>query len=91
MSTASFDTAREAGARRSSGSPDDLRRRRDWPLLDDKADPDGVAALLDWVRQMDRKVTLMTSVCTGAAVVARAGLLFDLPATTNHGAFSWVA
>jgi putative intracellular protease/amidase len=62
-----------------------------WPLLDDKADPNGVAALLDWVRQMDGKVKLMTSVCTGAAVLARAGLLNGLRAATNHDAFSWVA
>ncbi|MHC2282124.1 transcriptional regulator GlxA family with amidase domain [Bradyrhizobium diazoefficiens] len=62
-----------------------------WPLLDDKADPSGVAALLDWVKQMDGKVKLMTSVCTGAAVLARAGLLNGLPAATNHGSFSWVA
>jgi putative intracellular protease/amidase len=64
--------------------------RGTWPLLDDKADPAGVAALLDWVRQMDGKVKLMTSVCTGAAVLARAGLLDGLPAATNHGAFTWV-
>jgi transcriptional regulator GlxA family with amidase domain len=62
-----------------------------WPLLDDNADPEGVATLLDWVRQMDGKVRFMTSVCTGAAVLARAGLLNGLPAATNHGAFSWVA
>jgi putative intracellular protease/amidase len=62
-----------------------------WLLLDEKADPAGVAALLNWVRQMDGKVKLMTSVCTGAAVLARAGLLNGLPAATNHGAFSWVA
>jgi putative intracellular protease/amidase len=62
-----------------------------WPLLDDKADPGGVAALLDWVRQMDAKVKLVTSVCTGAAVLARAGLLNGLPAATNHGSFTWVA
>jgi putative intracellular protease/amidase len=61
-----------------------------WPLLDDKADPDGVAALLDWMRQMDGKVKLMTSVCSGAAVLARAGLLNGLPAATNHGSFAWV-
>lgn len=60
-----------------------------WPLPDDKTDPAGVAALRDWVRQMDSKVKLMTSVCTGAAVLARAGLLDGLPAATNHGAFSW--
>ena len=50
-----------------------------WPLLNEKADPEGVAMLLDWVRQMDGKVKLMTSVCTGAAVLARAGLLNGLP------------
>ena len=62
-----------------------------WPLLDEKADPAGVAALLDWVRRMDERVTLMTSVCTGAAVLARAGLLDGHPATTNHASFDWVA
>jgi transcriptional regulator GlxA family with amidase domain len=62
-----------------------------WPLLDEKADPEGVAALLDWVRRMDDKVKLMSSVCTGAAVLARAGLLDGGPAATNHGAFAWVA
>lgn len=62
-----------------------------WPLLDDKADPAGVAALLDWVRAMDAKVKLTTSVCTGAAVLARAGLLDGRPAATNHGAFDWVS
>ena len=61
-----------------------------WPLLDAKADPAGVAMLLDWVQRMDGKVKLMTSVCTGAAVLARAGLLDGLPAATNHGAFGWV-
>jgi transcriptional regulator GlxA family with amidase domain len=62
-----------------------------WPLLDDKTDPVGVAALLDWVRQMDQSVRLMTSVCTGAAVLARAGLLDGRPAATNHSGFAWVA
>jgi transcriptional regulator GlxA family with amidase domain len=33
----------------------------------------------------------MTSVCTGAAVLARAGLLDGRTAATNHGAFAWVA
>jgi transcriptional regulator GlxA family with amidase domain len=60
-------------------------------LVDDKADPAGVARLLDWVRAMDAKVPLMVSVCTGAAILARAGLLDGRPAATNHTAFTWVA
>ena len=62
-----------------------------WPLLDDRADPAGVAALLEWMRVMDGKVRIMASVCTGAAVLAKSGFLDGLPATTNHGAFGWVA
>jgi transcriptional regulator GlxA family with amidase domain len=62
-----------------------------WPLLDDRTDPAGVAALLDWMRAMDAKVRIMASVCTGAAVLAKCGFLDGLPAATNHGAFSWVA
>jgi transcriptional regulator GlxA family with amidase domain len=40
---------------------------------------------------MDGKVPIMASVCTGAAVLARGGLLDGLPAATNHSAFEWVA
>ncbi len=39
---------------------------------------------------MDKKVRIMASVCTGAALLARAGLLDGLPAATNHAAFGWV-
>ena len=62
-----------------------------WPLLDEVHHAAEVAALLEWIHAMDRKVTIMASVCTGAAVLARAGLLDGLPAATNHGAFDWVA
>ena len=62
-----------------------------WPLLDEVHHAAEVAILLEWVHAMDRKVTIMASVCTGAAVLARAGLLDGLPAATNHGAFGWVA
>jgi transcriptional regulator GlxA family with amidase domain len=62
-----------------------------WPLLDDKADPNGVANLLDWMRAMDKKVSIMASVCTGAAVLAKCGFLDGLPAATNHSVFGWVA
>jgi transcriptional regulator GlxA family with amidase domain len=61
------------------------------PLLDDKKHPKEVKALLAWVHGMDARVPTMTSVCTGAAVLARAGLLDGRPAATNHAAFSWVA
>jgi putative intracellular protease/amidase len=60
-----------------------------WPLLDDQADPKGVAALLDWMRAMDKKVRVMSSVCSGAAVLAKCGFLDGLPAATNHDAFAW--
>jgi putative intracellular protease/amidase len=49
------------------------------------------APLRDWVHAMDAKVQIMASVCTGAAVLAKAGLLDGLPAATNHQAFGWVA
>lgn len=58
--------------------------RGTWPLVDDPA-------VLDWLREMDARVGLMTSVCTGAALLAKAGLLDGKPAATNHGAFGWVA
>lgn len=59
------------------------------PLLD-KNNPQRVNALIDWVKAMDQRVTLMTSVCTGSAVLAYAGVLDGKPATTNHQAFGWV-
>jgi len=62
-----------------------------WPLLDETAHPQSVAKLLDWMRAMDKKVRIMASVCTGAAVLAKCGFLDGLPAATNHAAFGWVA
>ena len=47
-------------------------------------------SLIEWVREMDSRVELMTSVCTGAAILAVAGLLDGRPAATNHEAFAWV-
>jgi putative intracellular protease/amidase len=61
-----------------------------WPLLDAKTDPQGVAHLIKWMRAMDKRVRIMASVCTGAAVLATCGFLDGLPAATNHGAFGWV-
>ena len=62
-----------------------------WPLLDETDDPKGVAQLIEWICAMDKRVRIMASVCTGAAVLARCGVLDGLPAATNHNAFGWVA
>lgn len=58
------------------------------PLVQGK--PDDVKALMAWVKRMDKRVKLMTSVCTGAAVLALSGVLDGKPAATNHAGFSWV-
>ncbi|HEX6184860.1 MAG TPA: DJ-1/PfpI family protein [Pyrinomonadaceae bacterium] len=43
--------------------------------------------LTDWIRQRAEGVELLLSVCTGALLLAKAGLLEGLSATTHHGAF----
>jgi putative intracellular protease/amidase len=60
-----------------------------WLLAPDE--PEQLDALLDWVRAMSARVQVMSSVCTGAALLARAGLLDGKPATTNRQSFAWVA
>jgi putative intracellular protease/amidase len=59
------------------------------PLLD-QTKPKTVSALVDWVKVMDQRCKITTSVCTGAAVLAYSGLLDGKPAATNHAAFAWV-
>ncbi|MBL3757414.1 DJ-1/PfpI family protein [Bacillus sp. FSL W8-0519] len=39
--------------------------------------------VINWVRQQMKEVKLMTSVCTGALLIAKAGLLEGLKATTH--------
>lgn len=47
------------------------------------------AALLDWLRAAAGRARLVTSVCTGATLLARAGLLDHRKATTNKLAWDW--
>ena len=47
--------------------------------------------VLAWLAEMDSRVGIMSSVCTGAAIYAKLGLLDGKPAATNHAAFAWVA
>jgi transcriptional regulator GlxA family with amidase domain len=49
------------------------------PLLHD-------ASLIDWIGQRAAKAELVLSVCTGALLLAKAGLLAGLSATTHHAA-----
>ena len=44
-------------------------------------------AILDWIKKVDGMTDLTLSVCTGALVLGKAGLLDGLAATTYHTAF----
>ncbi|MGH7780336.1 MAG: DJ-1/PfpI family protein [Candidatus Binataceae bacterium] len=46
--------------------------------------------MLAWLRERAKTTALMTSVCTGAAILAQAGLLDGRRATTNKFSFKWV-
>jgi putative intracellular protease/amidase len=46
--------------------------------------------VLDFLTAMDKKVGILASVCTGAAMLAKLGMLDGKPAATNHQAFDWV-
>jgi transcriptional regulator GlxA family with amidase domain len=42
--------------------------------------------LIDWIKSSSREAELVLSVCTGAFLLAKAGLFEALAATTHHGA-----
>jgi transcriptional regulator GlxA family with amidase domain len=54
------------------------------PLLEDRA-------VLDWIRGAAAKAEHVTSVCTGALLLAKAGLLEGRKATTHHAALDLLA
>ncbi len=54
------------------------------PLLKDKT-------LLDWIREQDSRCELTLSVCTGSLLLAQAGLLEGLRATTHWGSLDLLA
>jgi transcriptional regulator GlxA family with amidase domain len=44
------------------------------------------SAIIDWIKMASGKAELVLSVCTGALLLAKAGLLDNLETTTHHGA-----
>ena len=47
--------------------------------------------MLDWLRERSKQAELVASVCTGSALLAKAGVLDGLRATSNKLAFAWAS
>jgi transcriptional regulator GlxA family with amidase domain len=47
--------------------------------------------LLDWLNERSKQAELVASVCTGSALLAKAGVLDGLRATSNKMAFAWAS
>lgn len=46
--------------------------------------------LIGWLAEQAARAEIVTTVCTGAALLARTGLLDGMRATSNKAAFAWV-
>ncbi len=46
--------------------------------------------IIDWLREKSARAEIVTSVCTGSALLAQAGILNGKRATTNKISFKWV-
>jgi transcriptional regulator GlxA family with amidase domain len=92
--------AEKAGAVKSAQGPRAMAdySLADCPRIDVMLVPGGIgtrrevqtALLLDWLRQRAAQAEIVSSVCTGAALLARAGLLDGRRATSNKLSFKWV-
>ena len=49
------------------------------------------AVVLDWIRDTSQAAEYTLSVCSGSALLAKAGLLENRRATTNKASFDWIA
>lgn len=47
--------------------------------------------IMEWLQKQSESARLITSVCTGSALLAQAGILDGRRATTNKNAFNWVS
>lgn len=76
--------------------PDDIFGEHDYDVLvipggrGTRRDVDN-PVLIEWLTNAHGRAELTTSICTGAALLAKAGLLDGKSATTNKLAFDWVA
>jgi transcriptional regulator GlxA family with amidase domain len=48
------------------------------------------ASLLDWIAETGREVEILASVCTGAMLLGKAGLLYERRATTHWKSLAWM-
>lgn len=93
-------TAEKAGAVKSAQGPRVMADYAldDCPAIDIMLVPGGLgtrrevnnAAVIQWLSRRAAGAEIVTSVCTGAALLARAGLLDGRRATSNKFAFKWV-